>query len=173
MINSNDGGGNVSVNGGETWTGAGIIRPRSSITSPPRTTFRITCAARSRITPPSASPARRRAAAAAAAAARRSGTSHVFAGRRRKRLHRARSEERRHLLRRQPGRAAHALDRNTGHMRDVQVYPLFFSGMPASALKERWQWTFPIVFNPARSEDSVHVVAASVEDHQRRARAGR
>ncbi len=33
-------------------------------------------------------------------------------------------------------------------MRDVQVYPLFFSGMPSSALKERWQWTFPIVFNP-------------------------
>ena len=39
-------------------------------------------------------------------------------------------------------------DRETGAMRDVQVYPLFFSGMPASALKERWQWTFPIVFSP-------------------------
>lgn len=39
-------------------------------------------------------------------------------------------------------------DRATGAMRDVQVYPLFFSGMPASALKERWQWTFPIVFSP-------------------------
>lgn len=39
-------------------------------------------------------------------------------------------------------------DRKTGHMRDIQVYPLFFSGMPSSALKERWQWTFPIVFNP-------------------------
>jgi photosystem II stability/assembly factor-like uncharacterized protein len=38
-------------------------------------------------------------------------------------------------------------DRRTGHLRDVQVYPLFFSGMPSSALKERWQWTFPIVFN--------------------------
>jgi photosystem II stability/assembly factor-like uncharacterized protein len=30
---------------------------------------------------------------------------------------------------------------------DVQVYPVFFSGMPSGALKERWQWTFPIVFN--------------------------
>jgi photosystem II stability/assembly factor-like uncharacterized protein len=39
-------------------------------------------------------------------------------------------------------------DRSTGHIRDIQVYPLFFSGMPASALKERWQWTFPIVFSP-------------------------
>jgi photosystem II stability/assembly factor-like uncharacterized protein len=40
------------------------------------------------------------------------------------------------------------LDRATGQMRDVQVYPLFFSGMPAKDLKERWQWTFPIVFSP-------------------------
>ncbi len=39
-------------------------------------------------------------------------------------------------------------DRSTGKSRDIQVYPLFFSGMPASALKERWQWTFPIVFSP-------------------------
>ena len=39
-------------------------------------------------------------------------------------------------------------DRSSGKSRDIQVYPLFFSGMPASALKERWQWTFPIVFSP-------------------------
>ncbi len=39
-------------------------------------------------------------------------------------------------------------NRATGEMRDVQVYPLFFSGMPAASLKERWQWTFPIVFSP-------------------------
>src|SRR4051812_33618365 len=39
-------------------------------------------------------------------------------------------------------------DRSTSAIRDVQVYPLFFSGMPASSLKERWQWTFPIVFSP-------------------------
>jgi photosystem II stability/assembly factor-like uncharacterized protein len=39
-------------------------------------------------------------------------------------------------------------DRSTGQVRDVQVYPRFFSGEPASALPERWQWTFPIVFSP-------------------------
>ena len=39
-------------------------------------------------------------------------------------------------------------NRRTGHVRDVQVYPRFFSGEPRSALKERWQWTFPIVFSP-------------------------
>ncbi len=39
-------------------------------------------------------------------------------------------------------------DRMTGQTRDVQVYPRFFSGEPASALPERWQWTYPIVFAP-------------------------
>ena len=39
-------------------------------------------------------------------------------------------------------------DRSSGATRDVQVYPLFFSGMSAASLKERWQWTYPIVFSP-------------------------
>ena len=39
-------------------------------------------------------------------------------------------------------------DRTNGEIRDVQVSPRFFSGEPASALPERWQWTFPIVFSP-------------------------
>lgn len=37
-------------------------------------------------------------------------------------------------------------DRSNGQIRDIQVYPRFFSGEPSSALPERWQWTFPIVF---------------------------
>ncbi len=39
-------------------------------------------------------------------------------------------------------------DRSTGQTRDIQVYPRFFSGEPADSLPERWQWTFPIVFSP-------------------------
>jgi photosystem II stability/assembly factor-like uncharacterized protein len=39
-------------------------------------------------------------------------------------------------------------DRSNGQIRDVQVYPRFFSGEPASVLPERWQWTYPIVFSP-------------------------
>jgi photosystem II stability/assembly factor-like uncharacterized protein len=39
-------------------------------------------------------------------------------------------------------------DRSNGQFRDIQPYPRFFSGEPSSALKERWQWTFPIVFSP-------------------------
>ncbi len=39
-------------------------------------------------------------------------------------------------------------DRSTGQIRDIQVYPRFFSGEPATSLPERWQWTFPIMFSP-------------------------
>ncbi len=42
-------------------------------------------------------------------------------------------------------------DRRDGQERDVQPYPFFFSGQSASTLKERWQWTFPIVFDPLAS----------------------
>jgi photosystem II stability/assembly factor-like uncharacterized protein len=40
------------------------------------------------------------------------------------------------------------LDRRTGELREVGAYPRFFSGEPASALVERWQWTYPIIFSP-------------------------
>ncbi|HTB14783.1 MAG TPA: hypothetical protein VK752_24590 [Bryobacteraceae bacterium] len=39
-------------------------------------------------------------------------------------------------------------DRRTGDSRVINVDPLFFSGMSAQSLRERWQWTFPIVFSP-------------------------
>ena len=39
-------------------------------------------------------------------------------------------------------------NRRTGATRSVTVYPLFFSGMSAGVLKDRWQWTFPIVISP-------------------------
>jgi len=39
-------------------------------------------------------------------------------------------------------------DRAAGVERSITVYPLFFSGMSAAVLPERWQWTFPIVFSP-------------------------
>ena len=40
------------------------------------------------------------------------------------------------------------LDRRTGNLREVNPYPREFSGEPSSALVERWQWTYPIVFSP-------------------------
>jgi photosystem II stability/assembly factor-like uncharacterized protein len=39
-------------------------------------------------------------------------------------------------------------DRSNGQVRDIQVYPRFFSGEAAESLPERWQWTFPIMFAP-------------------------
>ena len=41
------------------------------------------------------------------------------------------------------------LDRHTGESREVSPYPRMFSGEPSSALVERWQWTYPIIFSPA------------------------
>jgi photosystem II stability/assembly factor-like uncharacterized protein len=41
------------------------------------------------------------------------------------------------------------LNRRTGELKEVNPYPRMFSGEPSSALVERWQWTFPIVFSPA------------------------
>ncbi len=58
-------------------------------------------------------------------------------------------------------------NRATGYLRDVQVYPRFFSGEPASVLPERWQWTFPIVFSPLDSSrlytSSQHVFVSEDE----------
>jgi len=39
-------------------------------------------------------------------------------------------------------------DRASGETRDITVYPLFFSGIAAKDIKERWQWVFPIVLSP-------------------------
>ncbi|WP_235298213.1 VPS10 domain-containing protein [Portibacter marinus] len=44
-------------------------------------------------------------------------------------------------------------DRSNGQIRDIQVYPRFFSGQPSSDLLERWQWTFPIVFS--KQDDNI------------------
>ncbi|MEP7347435.1 MAG: glycosyl hydrolase, partial [Gemmatimonadaceae bacterium] len=39
-------------------------------------------------------------------------------------------------------------NRRTGHSREVNPYPWFYSGEPSKEIKERWQWTFPIIFSP-------------------------
>jgi photosystem II stability/assembly factor-like uncharacterized protein len=39
-------------------------------------------------------------------------------------------------------------DRRTGQARDIQPFPWFYSGQSAGSVPERWQWTFPIVFSP-------------------------
>lgn len=38
-------------------------------------------------------------------------------------------------------------NRRTGLSREVNPYPWFYSGEPSSEIRERWQWTFPIIFS--------------------------
>ena len=46
------------------------------------------------------------------------------------------------------GRYVDKFNRTLGTSREVNPYPWFYSGEPAAALVERWQWTFPILFSP-------------------------
>ncbi|MEZ5287279.1 MAG: hypothetical protein R2712_21245 [Vicinamibacterales bacterium] len=39
------------------------------------------------------------------------------------------------------------LNRRTGELKEVGAYPRFFSGEPSKDVKERWQWTYPIIFS--------------------------
>ncbi len=39
-------------------------------------------------------------------------------------------------------------NRRTGLSREVNPYPWFYSGEPSKDIRERWQWTFPILFSP-------------------------
>jgi photosystem II stability/assembly factor-like uncharacterized protein len=47
------------------------------------------------------------------------------------------------------GRYLDKYNRRTGLSREVNPYPWFYSGEPALEIKERWQWTFPIIFSQA------------------------
>ncbi len=38
-------------------------------------------------------------------------------------------------------------NRRTGLAREVNPYPWFYSGEPSKEIRERWQWTFPIIFS--------------------------
>jgi len=41
------------------------------------------------------------------------------------------------------------LDRRSGNLREVNPYPRMFSGEASKDVVERWQWTYPIIFSPA------------------------
>jgi photosystem II stability/assembly factor-like uncharacterized protein len=41
------------------------------------------------------------------------------------------------------------VDHRLGTSREVDPYPWFYSGEPSEAVRERWQWTFPIIFSEA------------------------
>ncbi|MHB1312946.1 MAG: VPS10 domain-containing protein, partial [Gemmatimonadaceae bacterium] len=48
-------------------------------------------------------------------------------------------------------------NRRTGQSTEVNPYPWMYSGEPSSEIRERWQWTYPIIFSPA----DPHILYAS------------
>jgi photosystem II stability/assembly factor-like uncharacterized protein len=47
------------------------------------------------------------------------------------------------------GRYLDKYNRRLDTSREVNPYPWFYSGEPAKEIRERWQWTFPIIFSQA------------------------
>ena len=164
LVVGNDGGGAVThEHGGRAGPTRTSPRP-SSITPSPPSTSRFTCAARSRTTAPSASPstgtprptasvAEAEAGAGAAAA-----EGDITAGAMEVAYQAGGGE---------PGYIApdpldvdifysgtnnggyiDKYNRRIGTHREVNPYPWFYSGEPSSEIRERWQWTFPILFSP-------------------------
>jgi len=142
MINSNDGGGNVSINGGKTWTEQDYITTQLyHVMTTSDIPYHVAGAQQdnSTVAVPSDGWGHRQARGPGhgwyySVGGGESGwiTQHptqpdiFYAG--------------------SQGALLTRYDRSNGQTRDIQVYPRFFSGEPASALPERWQWTFPIMF---------------------------
>jgi photosystem II stability/assembly factor-like uncharacterized protein len=145
MVESNDGGANVSINGGETWTGQAYPTAQLYHVATTRDVPYHVCGAQqdnTTICVSSAMQGRGGGGGARVAEMQYSAgggeSGYIAPHPVNPNIFYAGSQ----------GALLTRLDRATGQMRDVQVYPLFFSGMSASVLKERWQWTFPIVFSP-------------------------
>ena len=145
MANSNDGGGNVSVNGGETWTAQNYPTAQLYHVSTTKDIPYHVCGAQqdnTTICVPSDAARNMRNPRSPAGSWMYSvggGESGYIAPHPvNPNLFYAGSQ----------GALLTRYDRSTGHTRDIQVYPLFFSGQSAATLKERWQWTYPIVFSP-------------------------
>jgi photosystem II stability/assembly factor-like uncharacterized protein len=139
MVNSNDGGGNVSVNGGRTWTDQDFATAQFYHVATTKDFPYHVCGAQqdnSTACVPSAAPRGRGGAPLYTVGGGESG--YIAPHPKDPDIFYAGSQ----------GALVTRFNRRTGQIRDVQVYPRFFSGEPSSALKERWQWTFPIVFSP-------------------------
>jgi photosystem II stability/assembly factor-like uncharacterized protein len=139
MINSNDGGGNISVNGGQTWTDQDFPTAQLYHVATTKDFPYHVCGAQqdnSTVCVPSQPTRGTLGTYMYSAGGGESG--YIAPHPAKPNLFYAGSQ----------GALITRFDRATGHIRDIQPYPRFFSGEPASALKERWQWTFPIVFSP-------------------------
>ena len=144
MVESNDGGANVSINGGETWTGQGFATAQLYHVATTRDVPYHVCGAQQDNSTICVSSAQ----AGRGGGGGGPGPIQYSAGGGESGYIAPHPVNPNIFYAGSQGALLTRLDRSTGQMRDVQVYPLFFSGMSASVLKERWQWTFPIVFSP-------------------------
>lgn len=148
MINSNDGGGNVSINGGKSWTEQDYVTTQFyHVMTTSDVPYHVAGAQQdnSTLAMPSDGWEHRQARGPNrqwyyAVGGGESGwiTQHP--------------EQKDIFYAGSQGALLTRYNRSNGQIRDIQVYPRFFSGEPASALPERWQWTFPIMFAPQDSK---------------------
>lgn len=139
MIGSNDGGGSVSINGGETWTDEDFPTAQFyHVTTTVDFPYHVCGAQQDNSTACVSSEPRGGRTAPVFYAVGGGESGYIAPHPTNPDLFYAGSQ----------GALLTKFNRATGYIRDIQVYPWFFSGEPSSALKERWQWTFPIVFSP-------------------------
>ena len=139
MINSNDGGANVSVTGGATWTDQDFATAQLYHVATTKDFPYHVCGAQQDNSTVCVPSQQTRGALGSFMYSAGGGESGYIAPHPTKpNLFYAGSQ----------GALITRFDRTNGQIRDIQPYPRFFSGEPSSALKERWQWTFPIVFSP-------------------------
>lgn len=146
MISSDDGGGTVSINGGQTWTKQDFPTAQLYHVATTKDFPYHVCGAQqdnSTICVPSDAPAQgfgggSRAVFPAMYAVGGGESGYIAPDPKNPDILYAGSQ----------GALLSRFDRKTGQLRDVEVYPRFFSGEAAETLPDRWQWTFPIVFSP-------------------------
>ena len=144
MINSNDGGGNVSINGGETWTEQDYITTQLyHVMTTSDVPYHVAGAQQDNST----------------VAVPSDGWRHMQARGPNHGWYYAVGGGESGWISQHPtdpdifyagsqGALLTRYDRSNGQIRDIQVNPRFFSGNSADELPERWQWTFPIMFSP-------------------------
>ncbi|MFS4494843.1 WD40/YVTN/BNR-like repeat-containing protein [Maribacter sp. 2308TA10-17] len=148
MINSNDGGGNVSINGGKSWTEQDYVTTQFyHVMTTSDVPYHVAGAQQdnSTLAMPSDGWSHRQA----------RGPNHGWyyaVGGGESGWITQHPENKDIFYAGSQGALLTRYDRSNGQTRDIQVYPRFFSGEPASALPERWQWTFPIMFAPQDSK---------------------
>jgi photosystem II stability/assembly factor-like uncharacterized protein len=144
MIESNDGGAAVSINGGQTWTGEAYATAQLNHVATTRDIPYHVCGAQQDSSTICVSSA----AAGGRGGGGRGPTVSYSVGGGESGYIAPHPTNPNLFYAGSQGALLTRFDRRSNYSRDIQVYPLFFSGESAGSLPERWQWTFPIVFSP-------------------------